>query len=84
VAPGRWQRVRIEFEFQSRNFLQHFHDPEQCDLIVCWEHNWTECPLEVLELKKVIGNQPPAFGPVTEAQMAPTSAVDSQELAIGS
>jgi hypothetical protein len=51
VEPGRWQRVRIELEFQSRNFLQHFHDPKECDLIVCWEHNWPECPLEVLELK---------------------------------
>ena len=27
VAPGRWQRVRVEVEFMSRNFLQHFHDP---------------------------------------------------------
>ncbi|MGH9571827.1 MAG: homing endonuclease associated repeat-containing protein [Candidatus Angelobacter sp.] len=85
VAPGRWQRVRIEFEFQSRNFLQHFHDPEQCDLIVCWEHNWTECPLEVLELKKAIsaaGGQQSAFSPMTEAQMTPASAVNSQESAI--
>ena len=29
VSPGRWQRVRVEVEFQSRNFLQHFHDPEE-------------------------------------------------------
>jgi hypothetical protein len=21
---------------------------------VCWEHNWEECPLEVIELKSVI------------------------------
>jgi hypothetical protein len=51
VEPGRWQHVRIEIEFQSRNFLQHLHDPKKCDLIVCWEHNWPECPLEVVELK---------------------------------
>ena len=51
VEPGRWQRVRIEIEYKSRNFLQHFHDPKHCDLIVCWEHNWAECPLEVIELK---------------------------------
>jgi hypothetical protein len=55
VEPGRWQRVRIEVEFQSRNFLQHFHDAKECDLIVCWEHNWPECPLEVIELKTKIG-----------------------------
>ena len=57
VEPGRWQSVRIEVEFQSRNFLQHFHDPKECDLIVCWEHNWPECPLEVVELKRAISIQ---------------------------
>ena len=50
----RWQRVRIEFEFRSRTFRDHGHDPVGCDLIVCWEHNWPECPLEVVELRKVI------------------------------
>jgi hypothetical protein len=53
VDPERCQHVRIEIEFQSRNFLHHFHDPAGCDLIVCWEHNWPECPLEVVELKKI-------------------------------
>jgi hypothetical protein len=54
LRPGLWQRVRIEFEYQSRSFRSHGHDPSQCDLIVCWEHNWPECPLEVLELKAVL------------------------------
>lgn len=49
-----WERVRIEFEFKSRNFKDHGHDPPKCDLIVCWEHNWPECPIEVVELKAVI------------------------------
>jgi hypothetical protein len=57
VAPGRWQRVRIEFEYESRNFLAHQHSAAGCDLIVCWNHNWEDCPLEVLELKKAISNQ---------------------------
>lgn len=48
---GMWQRVRIEFEYQSRNFRQHGHDPDQCDVIVCWEDNWPGCPIEVLELR---------------------------------
>ena len=50
----RWQRVRIEFEFVSRNFRDHSHDPKMADLIVCWEHNWPDCPVEVLELKTAI------------------------------
>ena len=54
MALGRWQRVRIEFEFESRNFLKHRHKKNGCDMIVCWRHNWPECPanLEVLELSK--------------------------------
>lgn len=56
VGPGKWQRVRIEFEFESRNFRDHGHPPDGCDLIVCWRHNWAECPshLEVVELSKVL------------------------------
>jgi hypothetical protein len=55
VGEERWQRVRIEFEYESRNFLKHMHDAKECDLIVCWRHNWPECPLEVIELRKLIG-----------------------------
>jgi hypothetical protein len=56
VAPGPWQRVRIEFEFESRNFLLHKHNPKKCDLIVCWKHNWAECPanIEVIELSSIM------------------------------
>lgn len=49
-----WKRVRIEFEHQSKNFLLHGHNPDDCDIIVCWEHNWKECTLEVIELKSEI------------------------------
>ena len=54
MDDDRWQRIWIEFEFESRNFLEHQHDPEKCDLIVCWTNNWPECPIEVLELKSVM------------------------------
>ena len=56
VEPGRWQHFRIEFEYESRSFKDHRHDPEKCDLIVCWRHNWKDCPanLQVLELSKVM------------------------------
>lgn len=53
ISAG-WRRVRIEFEYQSRNFREHKHDPAACDMIVCWQHNWPECPLEVLELKAAV------------------------------
>lgn len=56
LPNGKWRWVRIELERDSRNFLLHDHDPKGCDLIVCWEHNWEECPLEVVELRKLFEN----------------------------
>ena len=56
IGPGRWKRVDIEFEFESRNFRDHGHPASGCDVIVCWRHNWPECPegTEVVELSSVI------------------------------
>jgi hypothetical protein len=53
VGKG-WERIAIEFEYRSSNFQQHGHDPKNCDVIGCWEHDWKECPLEVIELKSEI------------------------------
>ena len=55
IEGNRWQRLRIEFEYESRNFLKHGHDVRGCDLIICWVNNWPECPVEVLELSKEVG-----------------------------
>jgi hypothetical protein len=55
VKQDRWQRLRIEFEFESLNFVKHGHDVKGCDMIICWKHNWPECPLEVVELSKLVG-----------------------------
>jgi len=51
---NRWKQVRVEFEYASSNFLLHKHQNEHCDLIVCWIHDWPECPIEVIALKDVI------------------------------
>ena len=56
ISKGQWQTVQIEFEYESKNFSDHGHDPQDCDVIVCWIHNWAGCPdnLEVLALSEVI------------------------------
>jgi hypothetical protein len=56
IAANKWQRVKIEFEYESRNFRDHGHDPDGCDVIVCWAHTWQDIPpnLEILELRSVI------------------------------
>jgi hypothetical protein len=60
IAPKRWQRVHIEFEFESRNYREHGHPFDGCDVIVCWRHNWEDCPnhIEVLELSTRIQSLP--------------------------
>lgn len=31
------REVRVEFEYLSSNFVDHSHDPRECDLIICWK-----------------------------------------------
>jgi hypothetical protein len=56
VDPRRdvWQQVRVEFEYRSAGFRAHIATAAQCDLLVCWEHNWPGCPVEVLELRDFV------------------------------
>ena len=49
-----WEHIYIEFEFKSSNFREHGHCVDDCDVIVCWLHDWPDCPIEVLELREAI------------------------------
>ncbi len=50
------ERVTIEFEFKSSEFVRHGHGPYACNYLVCWQHDWKDCPdsLTVIELSKKI------------------------------
>ena len=50
------RRVAVEFELYSSHFRDHGHDPEKCDAIVCWKHDWYSCPqrLKIFELHKLV------------------------------
>lgn len=52
----RWEQCLIEYEFSSSDYRKHKHPTTGCDLIVCWMHNWKECPIEVLSLEEEIKN----------------------------
>jgi len=54
--PNRGIKKDIEFEFLSSNFSKQKHPIEKCDIIVCWEHDWKNCPkeIEVIELRCVV------------------------------
>lgn len=58
VGNNRWEEVSIEFEYDSRSFNAHGHDPAGVDVIICWKHNWKECPksIEVIELSSLLGD----------------------------
>ena len=44
--------VRVEFEYQASNFVQHNHDVRRCDLVICWENDAPDgFPLPVIALK---------------------------------
>ena len=47
-------RRYVEFEFRSSGFKSHLKSKRKCDYVVCWEHNWKDCPVSVIELKKEI------------------------------
>lgn len=49
-----WIEIKIEFEYRSSNFIIHKHETQSCDMIVCWIHDWKECPIDVIDLKSVI------------------------------
>lgn len=51
---NQWEHITIEFEYRSSHFKDHGHDPDQCDVVVCWIHDWDDCPVEVLELRDAI------------------------------
>jgi hypothetical protein len=53
-----WEKVKIEFEYRSADFKKKGHDPAGCDIIVCWENNWPDCPLEVIELEDRLSSLP--------------------------
>ncbi len=53
-----WAKARIEFEFRAASFREHGHDENECDVIVCWENDWPDCPLRVVELKSEIMRLP--------------------------
>ena len=57
-ARKRYNKCLIEFELRSSDFVRHKHPVQSDVLIVCWDHDWPECLLEVIELRSVIKRLP--------------------------
>jgi hypothetical protein len=44
----------VEAASRAGAFRDHGHDPAGCNVIVCWEHNGEDCPVEILELRSIL------------------------------
>ena len=53
ASKGHIRRC-IEFEFRSSGYKSHLKSTRKCHYVVCWDHNWKDCPIPVIELKKEI------------------------------
>ncbi len=49
LRDGDGKKHRVEVEYKSASFIQHGHNPQGCDFVLCWIHN-AELTLPVLEL----------------------------------
>lgn len=68
LGDGRYEEVNIEFEFRSSRFKTHVTSETKTDFIVCWEHDWPECPqsIQVLELRSLIQSGQLNASPMTD------------------
>lgn len=47
----RWEQLKLHFEYRSLDIKKYEDRLFLCDLVVCWHHDWEECPIPVLSLK---------------------------------
>ena len=47
-------RKYIEYELRSSCYKAHLKSKRKCHYVVCWENDWKDCPLPVIELKREI------------------------------
>jgi len=53
-SPKGYIRRYVEFEFRSSGFKSHVNSKRKCHYVVCWEHDWKDCPIPVIELRTAI------------------------------
>lgn len=61
VENPEGQQLRVEFEYDARNFQQHGHNPNDCDLIICWRNSWENASVPVFALDGVIPPDDPIW-----------------------
>lgn len=50
MVDNKGEEWSVEFEFRLSSFINHGHNPLECDLVVCWEIDRGDFPLPVISL----------------------------------
>lgn len=61
---GTDTKLLVEFELYASHFVDHGHDPERCDMLVCWHDDVDDWPDDwpdgfVLELSEIVTTRRP-------------------------
>ncbi len=52
-----WERIQVNLAYKSSDYTRNdFSDNE---LLICWNHDWQDCPLKVFELKQLFNQDNP-------------------------
>ncbi|MEN8222316.1 MAG: hypothetical protein ABFR36_03570 [Acidobacteriota bacterium] len=54
LEKEKWEPVNFSFTLNSSDLESSGRLSKNCELLVCWKHDWKECPVEVLELSSVL------------------------------
>jgi len=52
IENEQGKQLVAEFEFESKNFQAHGHDPDGCDIIIAYKDSWENPPVPVWALGK--------------------------------
>ena len=50
----KWEAVNLGFALNSLDLKKNERLTKNCELLVCWENGWKDCPVEVLELSTTL------------------------------
>jgi hypothetical protein len=69
-GAGRWERVKIALACTSAELKDIAKSSENtqgsADLLICWQHDWPDCPIETFELRSLFATKPTIQGePIT-------------------
>jgi hypothetical protein len=73
-GTGYWERVKIALACSSTELKEITKSNEDAqgsaDLLICWQHDWPDCPIEAFELRSLFAAKPATQGEPTSTEMS--------------